>query len=156
MGVGVGIIGPQFFYEDIAKCCIENFVKNKDNWLFSFATIADPIDAVHLAIGAEIAPKRYLVAVVRHEVMAAWVARAEASGLRNAAMVPDADGVPAGLDAVIAKTAGEAMAAIRGATVIDAIVMASAARRDDVVYTSDVGDLTRLQAFFPQVRLFAA
>jgi general secretion pathway protein L len=56
--------------------------------------IADPIDAVHLAIGAEIAPKRYLVAVVRHEVMAAWVERAEAAGLGHAAMVPDALALP--------------------------------------------------------------
>ncbi|MES2445502.1 MAG: type II secretion system protein GspL [Pseudomonadota bacterium] len=56
--------------------------------------IADPIDAVHLAIGAEIAPKRYLVGVVRHEVMAGWVERAEAAGLRHAAMVPDALALP--------------------------------------------------------------
>ena len=42
---------------------------------------------------------------------------------------------------------------IAEATTIDAIVMASAARRGDVVYTADVGDLTRLQAFFPAVRV---
>jgi general secretion pathway protein L len=56
--------------------------------------IADPIEAVHLAIGAEIAPKRYLVAVVRHDVMAAWIERAEAAGLGHAAMVPDALALP--------------------------------------------------------------
>jgi len=56
--------------------------------------IADPIDAVHLAIGAEISPKRYLVAVVRHDVMADWVDRAEAAGLGHAAMVPDALALP--------------------------------------------------------------
>lgn len=56
--------------------------------------IADSIDAVHLAIGAEIAPRRYLVAVVRHEVMAAWVERAQAAGLARAAMVPDALALP--------------------------------------------------------------
>ncbi len=56
--------------------------------------IADSPEAVHLAIGAEIAPKRYLVAVVRHEVMAAWADRADASGLGNAAMVPDALALP--------------------------------------------------------------
>lgn len=56
--------------------------------------IADPIDAVHLAIGAEISPKRYLVAVVRHDVMAGWVERADAAGLGNAAMVPDALALP--------------------------------------------------------------
>jgi hypothetical protein len=53
----------------------------------------------------------------------------------------------------LAKLAGEALAAVAGATAIDAIVMASAAHRGDIVYTSDVGDLLRLQAFFPGVRV---
>src|SRR6187402_2580747 len=44
----------------------------------------------------------------------------------------------------LAKIAGEALAATRGATAIDAIVMASAAQRGDVVYTTDVSDLERL------------
>ena len=57
------------------------------------------------------------------------------------------------LDDALAKLAGEALGAVRGATVIDAIVMASAARRGDVVYTSDVPDLTRLRSFFPNVRV---
>ena len=57
------------------------------------------------------------------------------------------------LTPVIAKTAGEALAAVRGATAIDAIVMASAARRGDLVLTSDVHDLERLRAFFPTVRV---
>lgn len=56
--------------------------------------IADPIDAVHLALGAEIAPKRYLVGVVRHDVMAAWVETADAAGLGHAAIVPDALALP--------------------------------------------------------------
>jgi predicted nucleic acid-binding protein len=51
------------------------------------------------------------------------------------------------------KTAGEALASVRGATVADAIVMASAARRGGIVYTSDIDDLQRLQAFFPEVRV---
>lgn len=53
----------------------------------------------------------------------------------------------------VARLAGEALAAVRGATPIDAIVMASAAGRGDVVYTSDVDDLTRLQLYFPGVRV---
>ena len=57
-------------------------------------------------------------------------------------------------DTELAKLAGEAAAAVKGATPIDALVMASAARRGDVVYTSDVDDLERLQAFFPSVRIF--
>lgn len=54
----------------------------------------------------------------------------------------------------IAKAAGEAIAAVPGATAIDAIVMASAAARGAVVYTSDVDDLERLRSHFPGVRVF--
>lgn len=56
--------------------------------------IAEPIESVHLALGAEIAPKRYLVGVVRHDVMAGWVDAAEEVGLGHAAMVPDALALP--------------------------------------------------------------
>ncbi|HEX8791327.1 MAG TPA: hypothetical protein VF765_10295 [Polyangiaceae bacterium] len=55
----------------------------------------------------------------------------------------------------LAKRAGEALAAVSGATIVDAIVMASAAARGDVVYTSDFDDLTALQRRFPSVRLLA-
>lgn len=51
----------------------------------------------------------------------------------------------------VAKLAGEAIAAVPGATVVDAIVMASAAQRGDVVYTSDIEDLERLRAHFRSV-----
>lgn len=53
----------------------------------------------------------------------------------------------------IAKAAGAAMARVAGAGLADAIVMASAARRGDLVYTSDIEDLQRLQQPFPSVRL---
>lgn len=56
--------------------------------------IAEPIESVHLALGAEIAPKRYLVGVVRHDVMAGWVDAADEAGLGHAAMVPDALALP--------------------------------------------------------------
>lgn len=59
------------------------------------------------------------------------------------------------LTTALAKIAGEALAATRGATSVDAIVMASAAMRGDVVVTSDVDDLTRLQQHFPGVRVLA-
>lgn len=59
------------------------------------------------------------------------------------------------LDARLAKTAGEATAKIKGATLVDAVVMASAARAGGTVYTSDFGDLTRLQSFFPSVRVLS-
>jgi predicted nucleic acid-binding protein len=54
----------------------------------------------------------------------------------------------------LAETAGMALAAVgRGPSVVDAIVMASAAQRGDLVYTSDFADLARLQAHFPAVRI---
>jgi predicted nucleic acid-binding protein len=45
------------------------------------------------------------------------------------------------LTATVARLAGEALAAVAGATTIDAFVMAGAALRGDVVLTSDPGDL---------------
>lgn len=54
----------------------------------------------------------------------------------------------------LARVAGEALAAVRGASTFDAIVMASAALRGDVVYTTDVADLEALRAHFPSVRVF--
>lgn len=59
-------------------------------------------------------------------------------------------------DDALMKLAGEALAAVPKATCVDAIVMATAARRGGVVFTSDVGDLTRLQAAFPSVRVLGA
>jgi general secretion pathway protein L len=56
--------------------------------------IAEPLESVHLALGAEIGSKRYLVGVVRHDIMADWIARADAAGLGHAAMVPDALALP--------------------------------------------------------------
>jgi predicted nucleic acid-binding protein len=55
----------------------------------------------------------------------------------------------------LAERAGEALAAVRDATTVDAIVMASAASRGDVVYTGDVNDLERLRAYFRGVRILA-
>ena len=53
----------------------------------------------------------------------------------------------------LAKLAGEALAAVKGATTVDAIVMASAAQRGDIVYTSDVADFERLAGYFRAVRV---
>jgi predicted nucleic acid-binding protein len=55
----------------------------------------------------------------------------------------------------LAKVAGEAMAAVKGATPIDAIVMASAAQRGDIVYTADVSDLEKLASYFRAVRVLS-
>jgi hypothetical protein len=54
----------------------------------------------------------------------------------------------------LARAAGEALAAVPDAAVVDALVMASAARRGDVVSTSDFVDLQR-QAHVPTVTLLA-
>jgi predicted nucleic acid-binding protein len=54
----------------------------------------------------------------------------------------------------LAKLTGQALAAVPTATVVDAMVMASAALRGDVVYTSDQADLVRLRdVHFPAVRV---
>ncbi len=58
------------------------------------------------------------------------------------------------VDELLARLAGEAIAEVKGATAIDALVMASAARRGDVVYTSDPADLEKLRAVFRSVRVF--
>jgi predicted nucleic acid-binding protein len=59
------------------------------------------------------------------------------------------------MDEALARVAGEALAAVRGATVVDAIVVASAARRGDVILTSDPRDLERLAHYFGGVRVLA-
>ena len=52
----------------------------------------------------------------------------------------------------LCRAAGEALGAVRGASLADAVVMASAALRGGgVVYTSDADDLARLQRHFPTV-----
>ena len=54
----------------------------------------------------------------------------------------------------LCRAAGEALGSVRGATLADAIVMASAALRGGgFVYTSDPDDLGRLQTCFPTVTL---
>jgi predicted nucleic acid-binding protein len=56
----------------------------------------------------------------------------------------------------LAQIAGEAMGMVPGATVVDTIVVASAASRGDVIYTSDIHDLERLRRVFPGVRVLGA
>ena len=55
----------------------------------------------------------------------------------------------------LGRAAGEAIAATPGATVVDAVVMALAARLGACVFTSDVDDLEDLRAFFPGVRVLS-
>ena len=57
-----------------------------------------------------------------------------------------------GMKPTLCRAAGEALGAVRGATLVDAVVMASAALRGGgVVYTSDLDDLRALQRHFPTV-----
>jgi predicted nucleic acid-binding protein len=57
---------------------------------------------------------------------------------------------------LLCRAAGEAMGAVRGSSLADAVVMASAALRGGgVVYTGDVDDLRRLQRHFPTVLVLA-
>ena len=58
------------------------------------------------------------------------------------------------LPETLCRAAGEALAAVRGASLADAVVMGAAALRGGgVVYTGDEDDLRRLQRHFPTVRL---
>ena len=57
------------------------------------------------------------------------------------------------LSLVVAKSAGEAQASVARSTAVDAIVMAFAVSRGDVVFTGDTRDLERLRAFFATVRV---
>ena len=59
------------------------------------------------------------------------------------------------LTEAIARAAGEALARTRRSNAIDAIVVASAATRGDVVYTSDAADLTEIARYFPAVRVLS-
>src|SRR5258706_10479229 len=56
-------------------------------------------------------------------------------------------------DVALCKAAGEALAETGDSNAVDALVVASAARRGDVVYTSDFDDLNRLASYFPSVRV---
>jgi len=53
----------------------------------------------------------------------------------------------------IARRAGEALATVNGTSVVDAVVMSSAAQRNDRVLTADLDDLKRRRHHFPGVRL---
>ncbi len=53
------------------------------------------------------------------------------------------------LSELVARIAGAAVGMVRGAGTIDAIVMASAAFRQNTVYTSDLTDLMALQIGVP-------
>lgn len=98
------------------------------------------------AVACRFDQRRVLPTAVIVEAWRGGSRSARISGLLDACVVEP-------LFAELARLAGEAIAAVRGATVVDAVVMASAARRGDQVLTSDFDDLERLRAYFPGVRL---
>jgi hypothetical protein len=57
------------------------------------------------------------------------------------------------LSLTVAKSAGLAMTKVPRSPAVDAIVMAFASSRGDVVFTGDPDDLEWLRAFFPSVRV---
>lgn len=59
------------------------------------------------------------------------------------------------MDEELAQRVGEALATVRGASLVDATVMVSAARRGDVVLTADIEDFKRIGARFPTVRVLS-
>lgn len=59
------------------------------------------------------------------------------------------------MDLGLARTVGDALAAVRGSSLVDAIVAASAARRGDVILTSDPSDLVSLASHFGSLRVLA-
>lgn len=51
--------------------------------------IAEPLSKVHVALGPQIAPKRYLAVVAAHAAMGEWNRILKASGLSQARVLPD-------------------------------------------------------------------
>lgn len=56
--------------------------------------IAEPIERVHVALGAEVSDRRHLCAVVRSDLMDAWIAILIEAGLDHCMLVPDALSLP--------------------------------------------------------------
>jgi general secretion pathway protein L len=56
--------------------------------------IAAPLNAVHIVLGAELAPQRHLAAIVSLEVMRGWMDQIAAAGLNHARLVPESLGLP--------------------------------------------------------------
>lgn len=75
--------------------------------------IAEPLESVHLALGTQLDPGRYLVGVVRHDRMQAWLAEAAAQGTPDAAFVADPLALPRPDQGEWAVELGETRALVR-------------------------------------------
>ena len=56
--------------------------------------IAEPLDRVHVALGAEVSDRRHLCAVVRNDLMDHWVGMLADAGLDHCILLPDALSLP--------------------------------------------------------------
>ena len=56
--------------------------------------LAEPLELLHVALGAEVSPGRYLAAAVRHDQMRVWIDELNAAGRPRFALVPDALSLP--------------------------------------------------------------
>lgn len=108
--------------------------------------LSEPLEAVHCALGAEIAPKRHLAGAVRHDVMRGWIGLLADEGLGRAVLLPDALTLPVPAegqwsigrrgDRIVVRTAAETGFAI-AADQFDALWVL-AERPDCVEATGDV------------------
>ncbi len=92
---------------------------------------------------------RQLPVTIPSVVVAEWY-RAQRDAKRILALAKSVEPVTG----TLAELAGKALRATGGSNTIDAIVMASAAQRGDIVYTSDVDNLLGFADVFPEVRVF--
>lgn len=56
--------------------------------------IGDPLESVHVALGAELSPNIWLAGIVRHDMMLRWAALLTQPGMEAASLVPDALSLP--------------------------------------------------------------
>jgi hypothetical protein len=90
---------------------------------------------------------RLLVTAPANAIAEWWRRRSDVRELILAAVTVEP------MDVELALRVGEALAAVQGATLVDATVMVSAARRGDTVLSADLEDLARLGSRFPSVRV---
>lgn len=56
--------------------------------------LAEPLEALHFALGAHVGPQLHLAGVVRHDLMRAWTHEIEAAGITRYVLIPDALTLP--------------------------------------------------------------
>jgi general secretion pathway protein L len=110
--------------------------------------IAEPIEAVHVALGAVTVAGRYLAGVVAPAAMAVWVREAEAAGLGQAVLMPDALALPVPADGAwsVERSADRILVRVPDGTgfavsaVRFAALWAAAGRPDCILYGAELPD----------------